>query len=138
MIKQKIAVVALALLIGGCTLTYTMDIQQGNPVTQAQIEKLRPGMTRQEVRFVLGTPIIEDPFHGNRWDYFFSLHTGGAPTEIQQRISVFFDGDTLKSVKGKVQNEATAHAAVETDGEGSGLFNNSWNFITQSWEQIWK
>jgi len=138
MIRLNTTLLALVLLLNGCALTYKMDIQQGNPVTQAFIEKLKPGMSRQEVQFILGTPIIEDPFHGNRWDYFFSLHKGNAPTETQQRISIFFDGDTLKSVKGKVQSEATAHAtAVESDDSG-GFFDNSWNFINQSWEKIWK
>ena len=65
----------MLLLLSGCsyipTLPYKIDIQQGNVVTEEMVEKLKPGMSRSQVRFVLGTPLITDVFHADRWDYFY-------------------------------------------------------------------
>ena len=71
--------VALVLLLAGCkqvpvlpTLTpYKIDVQQGNYVTQDMVEKLKPGMTRSQVKFLLGTPLVVDPFRNDRWDYVY-------------------------------------------------------------------
>ncbi|HSQ05349.1 MAG TPA: outer membrane protein assembly factor BamE, partial [Burkholderiales bacterium] len=69
----------LLLLLAGCSrvpmlpnLTpYKIDVQQGNYITQDMVAKLKPGMTRSQVRFILGTPLIADPFHAQRWDYLY-------------------------------------------------------------------
>ncbi|MBT7354525.1 MAG: outer membrane protein assembly factor BamE, partial [Acidiferrobacteraceae bacterium] len=60
----------------GCVRSYQMEVQQGNVISAEQIEKINPGVSRDEVRFILGTPLIEDPFHAQRWDYFYSLDPG--------------------------------------------------------------
>src|SRR5690606_17744119 len=63
------------LAIAGCSFpgVYKIDIQQGNVVTQDMINQLRPGMTRRQVRFIMGNPMITDTFHPNRWDYLYSI-----------------------------------------------------------------
>ena len=71
-----------------------MDIQQGNVVTQEMISRLQPGMTRNQVRFTLGTPLVVDPFRGDRWDYVYRYTKQGAVTE-QRRIVVVFKDDKL-------------------------------------------
>jgi outer membrane protein assembly factor BamE len=94
---------AIALLLGACSLTtYKMDIQQGNVVTQEMTSKLRPGMTRSQVKFIMGTPLVSDPFHTERWDYFYELIKGGKPKD-RRRITLIFEQDQLKKVLGDVE-----------------------------------
>jgi outer membrane protein assembly factor BamE len=80
---------------------YTLDIPQGNVIDQAMVDKLKPGMTRAQVRFVLGTPLLVDPFRSNRWDYAYSLKKSGQVVE-SRRITVVFDGEVLRAVEGDV------------------------------------
>jgi outer membrane protein assembly factor BamE len=81
---------------------YKVDIQQGNYVTQDMVEKLKPGMTRSQVRFALGTPLVTDPFHNDRWDYIYVLQKSGRITE-QRRIVVVFTEDKLLRIDGDVK-----------------------------------
>ena len=92
----------LPLLVAGCMLApHKIDIQQGNYIDQAMVAKLKPEMTRSQVRFILGTPLIADPFHPNRWDYVYL--TGKAnKVHTQHKITVVFDGDKLKHVEGDI------------------------------------
>ena len=78
---------------------YKMDIQQGNVVTQDMVQKLEPGMTRTQVRFVLGTPLVVDAFHDDRWDYVYLYKKGGGVAE-QRRLTVYFKNDRLSRVDG--------------------------------------
>lgn len=80
---------------------YKIDVQQGNQVTQDMVEKLKPGMTRSQVRFLLGTPLVVDPFRNDRWDYVYLYYKAGQLTE-QRRISILFEEDKLKRVDGDV------------------------------------
>ncbi|MFZ5502241.1 MAG: outer membrane protein assembly factor BamE [Pseudomonadota bacterium] len=77
---------------------YKMDIRQGNFVTAEMRDQLKLGMTSQQVRYVLGTPIIHDAFHGNRWDYVYRLKQRGALVE-QQNLSLYFEGDKLVRIE---------------------------------------
>jgi outer membrane protein assembly factor BamE len=76
-----------------------MDVQQGNVVTEDMLGKVRPGMTKSQVRFALGTPLISDPFHTDRWDYVYRFRKDGVLTE-HSRLTVVFEGDKLKTVEG--------------------------------------
>ncbi|MCP3751711.1 outer membrane protein assembly factor BamE [Pseudomonas sp. SBB6] len=90
------------LALAGCSFpgVYKIDIQQGNVVTQDMIDQLRPGMTRRQVRFIMGNPLIQDTFHTNRWDYLYSLQPGGGERQ-QERMSIFFnENDQLASLSG--------------------------------------
>jgi len=98
------ALVWLALTLSGCGNfgfpgVYRIDIEQGNIVTPEMIEQLKPGMTRRQVRFVMGTPLIEDTFNDNRWDYRY-LNRNGSETLAESRLTVIFDGDRLVEVEG--------------------------------------
>jgi outer membrane protein assembly factor BamE len=90
------------LLLAGCMLApHKISLQQGNYIDQAMVAKLKPDMTRSQVRFILGTPLIADAFHQNRWDYVFL--TGKANNvRVQHKITVIFDGDKLKQVEGDI------------------------------------
>ena len=101
--------VLVTLLVAGCkylpevpTLTpYKMDVQQGNVITQEMIARLQPGMTRSQVRFTLGTPLLVDPFRADRWDYVYLYVKQGVVTE-QRRIVVVFKDDKLAHIEGDV------------------------------------
>lgn len=69
---------------------YKIPIEQGNIITQEMVDQLKPGMTEEQVEFVLGTPLTKDAFNGNRWDYLYSVKRGGKARK-QHRLSVFFD-----------------------------------------------
>ena len=76
---------------------YKMDIRQGNYVTPETREKLKIGMTRAQVRYVLGSPTISDAFHGNRWDYMYLLEHDGKVIE-KQNMTLYFEGDNLARI----------------------------------------
>ena len=88
---------------------HKIDIQQGNYVTQDMVAKLKPGMTRSQVRFALGTPLIVDPFHADRWDYVYVLQKGGRVVE-QRRIVVVFQDDKLLRIEGDIVPSTTTAA----------------------------
>ena len=116
---RQLAILVSALFVAGCqggimpslfSLTaYKIDIQQGNVVTQDMVAKLQPGMTRSQVRFVLGTPLVTDIFHPDRWDYVYRLEQGGRLVE-HRRIVAIFSSDKLLRIEGDVV-PATAAAA---------------------------
>lgn len=99
----KIPLLLVTLFLFGCsyvpTLPYKIDIQQGNVVTQEMVEKLKLGMTRSQVRFVLGTPLITDVFHSNRWDYFYYFAPRGSIAE-KRKLTVIFADDRLSHIEG--------------------------------------
>ncbi len=80
---------------------YRLDIPQGNIITQEMVDKLKPGMTRSQVRFVLGTPLVVDAFRSNRWDFVYTLKKGGKVVE-SRRVTILFEGDRLQAIEGNV------------------------------------
>ncbi|MBI2314244.1 MAG: outer membrane protein assembly factor BamE [Betaproteobacteria bacterium] len=102
---MRIVLFAIAALLASCSSTplspHKIDIQQGNYVTQEMVSKLKPGMTKSQVRFLLGTPLITDTFHVNRWDYFYRLEKRGDVME-QRKLTVIFEEDKLVQVAGDV------------------------------------
>lgn len=82
-------------------IAHKIDIQQGNAVNQEMLNKLKPGMTPSQVRFILGTPLIVDPFRTNRWDYVYRHEKGGKLLE-SRRITVIFEDERLKALEGDV------------------------------------
>ena len=95
-------ILLVASLVAGCNLIapYKMDIQQGNVITQDMLARVQPGMTRSQVRFALGTPLVVDPFRGDRWDYVYLYSKQGIVTE-QRRIVVVFKDDKLARIEGE-------------------------------------
>ena len=113
----------------GCYSGYRMDIEQGNVVTLEQRAQLKLGMGRREARFVLGSPLIKDPFHADRWDYVYSLRNGTTGTVDQQRLSLFFEDDLLIEIdhdSGNVTTEKVNSNAMRKTAGGS-LLQRLWN-----------
>ncbi|MDQ0142566.1 outer membrane protein assembly factor BamE [Cupriavidus necator] len=103
-----VSLLTAALLAGACSAydstsrkvanaitPYRINIVQGNFVSREAASQLREGMTRDQVKFLLGTPLLTDVFHANRWDYVFSFRRGNTPVVQQRRYTVFFDGERL-------------------------------------------
>jgi outer membrane protein assembly factor BamE len=99
----RVLLLLLALQLSACgwLAPYRIDIQQGNFVSQEMVAQLKRGMTKEQVRFVLGTPLVTDIFHANRWDYVYLLDRPGQP-RVQRRLAVFFEDDRLARVEGDV------------------------------------
>ena len=93
---------------------YKIFVEQGNIVTAEMVEELKPDMTRRQVQFVLGTPIIEDTFNANRWDYIYLLRIGDEVTK-ESRLRVIFDGDRLVDVKGELVGDNWPEPKPEED-----------------------
>lgn len=94
--KILIPTLLCASLLIGCS-PHRLEIQQGNIITSEMMEKLKPGMTASQVRFLLGSPQLVDPFHDGRWDYLYSLRQDGEETEAKHLVLIF-DGDKLSTI----------------------------------------
>ena len=88
--------VALA-ISSGCV--YRASISQGNLIKQEDLAQLEVGMTRNQVRFLLGTPMIDDPFHKQRWDYVYYLKLGRDDASFKRWVSVFFENDVVHEIR---------------------------------------
>lgn len=104
---NSLLAVACLLLLSACNNIGSMDfpgvykisIPQGNIITQEMVDQLRPGMTKRQVIFVMGTPLVRDPYHQDRWDYVYNFQPGGGERG-QERLSVLFENDQLVSLSG--------------------------------------
>ena len=114
-------VTALAAPLLGCSsppkvlgiTPYRMEIQQGNYVSKENVAQLKPGMTKEQVRFVLGTPLVTDIFHANRWDYVYYREPAGGKRE-EGRLVVYFDDGKLARIDGEgMQQMGSAGGAAK-------------------------
>ncbi len=97
----------LLLSISGCNKdkipgVYRIDVRQGNDVTQEMLNQLEPGMTKSQVAYVMGTPLLIDTFNPNRWDYIYSFQPGNGDRE-QRRITVYFKDEVLDRLEGNTR-----------------------------------
>lgn len=111
-----------ALVLAGCSSNinplrpYRMEIQQGNHLSQEDVAKLQRGMTKDQVRFVLGTPLINDIFHADRWDYVYRYTPANSREVEERRLTVIFDNEQLVRLEGDVV-AAGAGASVQNEVE---------------------
>jgi len=132
---MRFRLIAISVLLASCsnmsadkipTLLepYKMDVRQGNAVTPELRARLQFGMTRNQVHVLLGTPLIRDPFHTNRWDYYYSFSHQGR-LEEQRRLTLYFENDVLVRIddNGKISNaplRAAPLAAPEQQPDDAG------------------
>jgi len=95
----------LTVPVTGCV--YYVDVQQGNLLEAKDIEAIKVGMTRSQVRFLLGTPAVADSFHKDRWDYIYYFRQGRSRTADRAWVIVYFDGDRVLDVQRDVPIEPT-------------------------------
>jgi outer membrane protein assembly factor BamE len=116
---MRVTIILITLLLVSCSSIplispYKIDIQQGNYVTQEMVSKLKLGMTKSQVRFVLGTPLVVDSFHTDRWDYLYLYRAQGELTE-QRNIVVFFEDNKLARIEGDIVPAAAPQGAENVE-----------------------
>jgi len=105
--------------IAGSITPYRIEIVQGNFISREQAAALKPGMSRLQVRDILGTPLLTDIFHADRWDYVFTLNRQGVPPQ-ERRLTVFFKGDALDHFEGDpMPTEAEFVASLDNRRKGA-------------------
>lgn len=121
----RILIIGALLALAGCNNSplafpgvYRIDIPQGNIVTQEMVDQLRPGLTKQQVNFILGSPMIRDTFNQDRWDYLYSFQPGGGE-RMQEVLSVFFENNQLVRIAGDFQ-QSPENASFENQPQRSG------------------
>ncbi len=95
----------LMIPVAGCV--YRVDVQQGNLLEDKEIQAVKVGMTRSQVRFLLGTPAVSDPFQTDRWDYIYYFHQGRKRKADRAWLIVFFDGDRVREIQRDVPVKPT-------------------------------
>lgn len=133
-----LAVSALPMLAGCETIfnnlpgVYTIDIEQGNMIDQSMIDQLRPNMTKRQVLYIMGSPMLADTFHERRWDYLYSDQPGGE-ARVQKRVALFFDGDSLIGIQGDFHPSALPVVKESTETTADVPKRN---LDTTMWEKI--
>lgn len=104
---MRILTILISVLLASCSTIsdylpsftpYKVEIRQGNMITQDMRAKIKVGMSQSQVKAALGAPLINDPYHPERWDYYYSLAQQGEPVE-SQRLTLYFDKDVLKRIE---------------------------------------
>lgn len=109
---QKALILSCSLLLGACSYfpgIHRIEVQQGNLVTQDMLNQLKPGMTKAQVRYVLGTPLLVDTFNQQRWDYLYRLEKADGELE-SKTISLYFQNDKLANVQGDMRPGAPSES----------------------------
>ena len=102
--RRKLALLLALALLAGCV--YRVDVQQGNLLEATDIEAVKPGMTRSQVRFLLGTPVVKNAFSDDRWDYIYYFKKGRAKRADRRWLIVHFDGDLVREIQRDVPIDA--------------------------------
>ncbi len=106
-----IIISACSTIASDVPFVYEIDIDQGNVVDQDMVNQLRPEMTKRQVIYIMGSPLLVDPFNSNRWDYIYSEQPGGED-RVQERIALFFAGSSLIHVDGDLTPQANPAPAA--------------------------
>jgi outer membrane protein assembly factor BamE len=126
----KIFTLLVFLLLAGCSfipyILYKIDVQQGNVVTEEMVEKLKQGMTKSQVLFVMGSPVIIDAFRDNRWDYVYTFREKGNLVE-QKRLTIYFEEDKLIKIENYLHSSdgliKPKPAEINPDNEEASVVN---------------
>ncbi len=124
MLRAGTAASVLAVALSACGTTnwgfpYRPDVQQGNWITSGQVAQLQKGMTREQVRFILGTPTLQDVFRSNRWDYPYYIKPGYGE-EQERKFTVWFEGDSLTAWEGDGQPDRQPFQKADTGANQDG------------------
>ena len=98
MTRYLIIAIILVSLTASTGCVYRQSIAQGNLIEQEDLDQVEIGMTRNQIRFLLGTPMIDDPFHKDRWDYVYYLKVGREDATFKRWISIFFENDLVSEI----------------------------------------
>jgi len=109
--KVRSILVTLAVSLTASACVYRINIQQGNFLDQKAVDQVKNGMTRSQVRYLLGTPMVADSFNKERWDYIYYLKKGRSRHVDSRRVTVYFDGDKVANLDKPTDAEAAAQDA---------------------------
>ncbi len=112
---MRLSIIFVVLLLSSCGLLtpHKLEIRQGNLITPEMLARVKIGMTQQQVKTMLGTPLVNDPMHVNRWDYIYRFSQEGKLVE-DKRLSLYFENDSLK----RIDDAAPSTTPVKTDDVG--------------------
>jgi len=145
--KKLLVIIAIfaCLWLAACSiadwrLVHRIDVQQGNVIDQKALNQLKPGMTRRQVQFVIGSPMVADVFHQDRWDYIYRMQPGTGKVE-EQHVTFYFENDKLARISGTMHPEDAGDGPVSTREQVTlvvppekrvppGLLNRFWHWIT--------
>ncbi|HEY5103182.1 MAG TPA: outer membrane protein assembly factor BamE [Steroidobacteraceae bacterium] len=114
----RLAIALLVCLGTPQACVYRMTIQQGNFLEPRSVDKLEVGMTRSQVRYLLGTPMVPDTFDLDRWDYVYYLKKGRVHGPVHRRLTVYFEGDKVAKVEKEGENVAPKTDPVSNSRSG--------------------
>ncbi len=118
--QRIVLLILLSFTLSSCgilePLVYRIPVQQGNIIDQEQVDKLQLGMTKDQVAFVLGTPMVTDPFNSNYWEYLYVLTASDGSTSDKTLI-VTFDEGKLVSITGDFKDKEDEEEEVNSDAE---------------------
>jgi outer membrane protein assembly factor BamE len=153
LLMQKLLILVstiATLFLSGCSsdpvvnrlpFVYHIDIQQGNVITQDMVNQLRPGMSKRQVQFILGAPLLVDPFHAQRWDYVYLYDPGshGKSDTTEQRLTLIFADDKVQEITGTLQpdpqpdalpaNRQVTVVVPPQDRDGGGILTRFWRWL---------
>ncbi|MBL4674029.1 MAG: outer membrane protein assembly factor BamE [Arenicella sp.] len=118
--KASIVLIACSLALSACIKPYQPNVQQGNIINNSNLREIRYGMNKQEVLFILGTPMVIDPFNEQRWDYFYSNRNRRKGETAQRLITAIFDGDKLIELNGDVDLSNVQNLEPSTEDKQHG------------------
>jgi outer membrane protein assembly factor BamE len=109
---MRISILMVSLLLVSCSwlVPHKLEIRQGNLITPEMLARVKVGMTQQQVKTMLGTPLLSDPLHVNRWDYIYRFSQESKLIE-EKRLSLYFENDSLKLIDNQTPEKTTAKAA---------------------------
>ena len=110
---SHIAVAAAGLVLVACISPYRIEIQQGNYISRDAMSQVKPGMTKDQVRAIIGTPLINDIFHADRWDYIFTRSAVNRTNVETRKATLLFKGDILNSIEADVMPPEPAKIVPE-------------------------
>jgi outer membrane protein assembly factor BamE len=113
---MKSFLLVILVLLSACSV-HKIDIQQGNVITQEMFEKLKIGMEKNRVEGILGTPLVTDPFHRDRWDYVYVYKAGNSDEKQSAHLTLYFANEQLNKID--VQSELPKEADVKKPGQPS-------------------
>jgi outer membrane protein assembly factor BamE len=114
----RLSIIASVFALSSSACVYRINIQQGNFLDQAAVEQVKDGMTRSQVRYLLGTPMVADPFDKERWDYIYYLKVGRTRHIDSRRVTVYFDGEKVAKI-----DKPSAAVAAEQDARAAKVKN---------------
>lgn len=106
---------ALALTQSSCSL-YRITVQQGNVITQEMVNDLKPGMTREQVAYIMGEPVVRNPFNEDQWNYVYTLRVPGQ-VDRQRKLSLFFVDGVLSQLTGDFKPDAAGEDAESGEND---------------------